>query len=97
MAESPTAAAAAATLSGRFEGTWEVHPCGVWEQQATGQRRARPMTVFDERQVFHAPHIASLGAAFGARFDPIRYCLEGDRLVSNVRYSSSLAQVRASA
>ena len=25
VAESPTAAAGAATLSGRFEGTWEVH------------------------------------------------------------------------
>ena len=26
VAESPTAAAGAATLSGRFEGTWEVNP-----------------------------------------------------------------------
>ena len=45
-------------------------------------------------QVFHAPHIASLGAAFGSRFEPIRYRLEGDCLVSNVRFSSSLFQVR---
>ena len=44
-----------------------------------------------------APHIASLGTAFGARFDLISYRLEGDRLVSNVRYSSSLAQARPSA
>ncbi len=26
VAENPTAAAGAVTLSGRFEGTWEVHP-----------------------------------------------------------------------
>ncbi len=45
--------------------------------------------------MFHAPHIASLGAALGARFEPIRYTLAGDRLVSNVRFSSSLARVRA--
>ncbi|KAK9843722.1 hypothetical protein WJX81_003629 [Elliptochloris bilobata] len=65
VVENPTAKAGEATLSGRFEGTWEV---------------------------FSAPHIASLGAACGARFEPIRYRLEGDRLVSNVRFSSSLAQ-----
>lgn len=45
-------------------------------------------------QVFHAPHIASLGAALGSRFEPIRYRLEGDCLVSNVRFSSSLFQVQ---
>ena len=96
VAESPTTAAGAATLSGRFEGIWEVNTV-VCNLQAVGHTRARPLTDSCKRQVFSAPHIASLGTAFGARFEPIRYRLEGDRLVSNVRYSSSLAQARPSA
>ena len=55
-----------------------------------------PLIVSRKRQVFSAPHIASLGTAVGTRFDAIRYRLEGDCLVSNVRYSSSLAQARPS-
>ncbi len=35
-------------------------------------------------QVFYAPHIARLSAALGARFEPIRYTLRGDALISNV-------------
>lgn len=96
VTESPTAAAGAATLSGRFQGTWEVHPVDYY-LQAIRHTCAQPLTVSCERQVFSAPHIASLGTAVGTRFDPIRYRLEGDRLVSNVRYRSSLAQARPSA
>ena len=38
-------------------------------------------------QVFHAPHIVNLSSSFGARFDPILYRLDGNKLYSNVRYS----------
>jgi hypothetical protein len=41
-------------------------------------------------QVFHAPHIARLSSALGARFQPIRYTLRGDEIISNVRSSLSV-------
>lgn len=42
-------------------------------------------------QVFCAPHIEGLSKSLGTTFHPIRYTLkEGNRIVSNVRYSSSI-------
>ncbi|KAI3431404.1 hypothetical protein D9Q98_004457 [Chlorella vulgaris] len=41
-------------------------------------------------EVFHAPHIARLSSALGARFQPIRYTLRGDEIISNVRYQHPL-------
>ena len=41
-------------------------------------------------RVFHAPHLERLSSAVGARVEPIRYTLDGDRLFSNVRYSHPL-------
>ena len=44
-------------------------------------------------QVFYAPHIVTLSSTLGTKFQPIRYILDGDRIASNVFYSSSIAQV----
>lgn len=43
-----------------------------------------------EWRVFHAPHIVQLSGALGARFDPIVYRLDGQKIVSNVRYKHPL-------
>jgi len=110
LTESPAVAAGEATLSGRFDGTWEAStsrclaapspalPCMLVPRTPNSCFAWSAINVQSSLgpwQVFHAPHLASLGAALGARFEPIRYRLAGDRLVSNVRFSSSLARVRA--
>ena len=41
-------------------------------------------------QVVHAPHIRELSRQLGTTFSPIRYKVDGKKIVSNVRYSSSL-------
>ena len=43
-----------------------------------------------EWRVCHAPHIVQLSSALGARFDPIVYRLDGQNIVSNVRYTHPL-------
>ena len=47
-------------------------------------------------QVFYAPHIVTLSNTVGSKFQPIRYILHGSSIVSNVFYSSSIAQVMPS-
>ena len=47
-------------------------------------------------QVFYAPHIVTLSSTVGAKFQPIRYILDGSSIVSNVFYSSSIARVMPS-
>jgi hypothetical protein len=50
-------------------------------------RRPGPASLADGQgtwEVFHAPHIARLSAALGARFQPIRYTLRGKEIISNV-------------
>lgn len=37
-------------------------------------------------QVFHAPHIESMSSFMGVKFNPIRYHLEGNALISNVKF-----------
>ena len=41
-------------------------------------------------QVICAPHITELSKTLGTSFSPIRYILKGNRIVSNVRYGSSV-------
>lgn len=41
-------------------------------------------------QVYSAPHIQKMSSILGTRFSPILYKLDGDSIISNVRYSSSL-------
>ncbi|GAX77557.1 hypothetical protein CEUSTIGMA_g5001.t1 [Chlamydomonas eustigma] len=41
-------------------------------------------------KVFHAPHISRISSVLGAKFDPILYKLEGDKLSSYVKYSHPL-------
>lgn len=41
-------------------------------------------------EVFYAPHIARMSSAMGARFEPIRYALDGTAFTSNVKYSNAV-------
>ena len=43
-----------------------------------------------EWTVFFAPHIVAGASAVGAKFDPILYRLDGNKIVSNVRYQLPL-------
>lgn len=38
-------------------------------------------------EVFTAPHISRMSSILGTKFQPIRYCLFGERITSNVKYS----------
>lgn len=40
--------------------------------------------------MFYAPHIAGMSSAMGTRFEPIRYTLAGEQLLSHVRYNNAL-------
>lgn len=43
-------------------------------------------------QVFSAPHIARMSGVLGTTFSPIKYTLRGDKIISNVRFSSTVFQ-----
>lgn len=76
------------------QGTWEVGPVICWVgtavvsqfrlRAATRCSPAAPACPCTPLQVFHAPHIARLSSLLGARFQPIRYTLRGNELISNV-------------
>ena len=53
-------------------------------------RVAACLPVPARKQVFYAPHIARMSSAMGARFEPIRYVLDGATFTSNVKFSNAL-------
>ena len=90
----PTPEAGLATLS-LGQGTWEVCRMHLTWLQSGALGPAYETSAHLRLQVFYAPHISSLSSMLGTRFQPIRYALEGNKLTSNVFFSSSLAQVQA--
>ena len=67
-----------------------------WARGISRQDASKHQTYADFVQVFYAPHIVTLSSTVGAKFQPIRYVLDGSSIVSNVFYSSSIAQVMSS-